>query len=260
MGEEDSTDWKKYLILGGAVVGLGVLGYYLFSGDRESERRAMLKEAEHIFGTNFVFLFSLIIKKDLFSWEPAFLLQIRIPPRSSSFLLTFIYLCLPTDQASGKKEEEDWDAAEQLFGDALALLKRHLTDKNDENIARVVQELSNCALNKMDVDKAEEYSREYVCLHRHSPRQHSGTKSPSLFTFPPTYRCLRIKEHIYGKESVEVCESLINLAGVLVALKAHKEALENAQRARRYPSLGLSFDELLYDYFFLRACMTRGQY
>lgn len=50
MEDEATNDWKKYLYVGGAVVGLGLLGYYLFSGDRETERRAMLKQAEHIFG------------------------------------------------------------------------------------------------------------------------------------------------------------------------------------------------------------------
>lgn len=63
------------------------------------------------------------------------------------------------DEAAAKKEEEDWETAEKLYQDALNILRRHL-DKNDENIAEVYRELATCALNKMELDKAEQYSRE----------------------------------------------------------------------------------------------------
>jgi tetratricopeptide (TPR) repeat protein len=106
------------------------------------------------------------------------------------------------DEASAKKEEEDWEAAEKLYLESLTILRRHL-DKNDENIAEIYRELAACALNKMELDKAETYSRD----------------------------CLRIKEHIHGSESPLICESLVNLAGILAALKAG-DALEHAQKAR----------------------------
>jgi hypothetical protein len=65
------------------------------------------------------------------------------------------------DEASAKKEEEDWEAAEKLYLESLTILRRHL-DKNDENIAEIYRELAACALNKMELDKAETYSREYL--------------------------------------------------------------------------------------------------
>ena len=63
------------------------------------------------------------------------------------------------DEAAAKKEEEDWETAEKLYHEALTILRRHL-DKNDENIAEVYRELATCALNKMELDMAEKYSRE----------------------------------------------------------------------------------------------------
>jgi len=107
------------------------------------------------------------------------------------------------DEAAVKKEEEDWGTAETLYNEALTILRRHL-DKNDENIAEVYRELATCALNKMELDMAEKYSRD----------------------------CLRIKEHNHGPDSVLICDSLVNLAGILAALKA-ADALEYAEKAQR---------------------------
>jgi tetratricopeptide (TPR) repeat protein len=107
------------------------------------------------------------------------------------------------EEATAKKEEEDWESAEKLYQDALTILRRHL-DKNDESIAEVYRELATCALNKMQLDIAEQYSRD----------------------------CLRIKEHNHGPDSINICDSLVNLAGILVALK-DEGADEFAARAQR---------------------------
>lgn len=51
------------------------------------------------------------------------------------------------------------------------------------------------------------------------------------------FSCLRIKEHNHGHDSALICDSLVNLAGILAALKA-ADALEYAEKALRFaPSL-----------------------
>jgi len=108
------------------------------------------------------------------------------------------------DEATAKKEEEDWEAAEKLFEESLEILRRYL-DKNDENISSVYRELSLCALNKLELDKALEYSQE----------------------------CLRIKEHNHGQESEAVCQILVDMAAIYTAHNAPCDAMLLVERAQR---------------------------
>jgi len=73
----------------------------------------------------------------------------------------FIFAMCGAEEAEAKKNEDDWETAEKLYAECLAILNRYL-DKNDDNIANVLMELTQCALTLGNIAKADEYSREYT--------------------------------------------------------------------------------------------------